>query len=61
LLQAIDQGLLRLSFTSANGEIVDLAEEGLGELSGWYMGSGGWRASYSHERFVDDFSDLASQ
>lgn len=61
LLQAIDQGLLRLSFTTSNGETVDLSEEGLGELSGWYMGSGGWRAMYSKERFVDDFEDLASQ
>ena len=58
LLRAIDQGLLKLSFTAANGKKVDLPAEGLGELAGWYMGSGGWRALYSQERFVDDFSDL---
>jgi hypothetical protein len=59
LLRAIDQGLLKLSFTAANGKKVDLPTDGLGELAGWYMGSGGWRSLYSQERFVDDFSDLA--
>jgi len=58
LLQAIDQGVLRLSYTDESGQVVDLTEAGLGELSGWYMGSGGWRARYSQERFVDDFGDL---
>lgn len=57
LLQAIDQGVLRVSFKSSNGVTVDLGAEGAGELSGWYMSSGGWRA-YSAERFVDDFADL---
>src|SRR5690349_11081756 len=60
LLQMIDQGVLQLSYTSAEGEIVDLSEAGLGELSGWYMGSGGWRARYSEQRFADDFSDLGN-
>ncbi|HKS36164.1 MAG TPA: hypothetical protein VJW76_03170 [Verrucomicrobiae bacterium] len=58
LLRAIDQELLQLSFTASNGKVVNLPADGLGELSGWYMGSGGWRALYSAERFVDDFSDL---
>ncbi|MDC3982184.1 hypothetical protein [Polyangium jinanense] len=58
VLQAIDQGLLRLKYVSSSGREVDLTEEGLGELAGWYMGSGGWRAMYSAERFVDDFSDV---
>jgi len=58
LLHAVDQGLLKLTFASSNGKNVDLAVEGLGELAGWYAGSGGWRAMYSAERFVDDFSDL---
>lgn len=57
-LQAIDQELLRLSFVAANGKTVDLATDGLGELSGWYMGSPGWRAMFAKERFVDDLSDL---
>ena len=58
LLRAIDQGLLQISFTASNGKIVNLPADGLGELTGWYMGSDGWRATYSHERFIDDFSDL---
>jgi hypothetical protein len=58
LLRAIDQELLRLSFTTFDGKTIDLPADGLGELSGWYMGSGGWRATYSHERSIDDFSDL---
>jgi hypothetical protein len=59
LLHAIDEGLLRLAFTASNGKVVDLTTQGLGELAGWFAGSGGWRAMYSKERFVDDFSDLA--
>lgn len=58
LLQAVDQGILALSYTGENGETVNLHQDGLGELSGWYMGTGGWRAQYSQERFVDDFADL---
>ena len=58
VLQAIDEGGLRLSFTASNGKVVDLTEEGLSELAGWYMGSDGWRAMYSKQRFVDDFADL---
>jgi hypothetical protein len=54
ILRAIDQGLLQLSFTASNGKVVDLPSDGLGELAGWYMGSGGWRAMYSHERLVDE-------
>lgn len=58
VLRAIDQGLLRLKYVSSSGREVDLTEKGNGELSGWYMGKGGWRAMYSAERFVDDFADL---
>jgi hypothetical protein len=32
--------------------------DGLGELTGSYMGSGGWLAAHSKERFVDDLADL---
>jgi hypothetical protein len=56
LLQAIDQGLLRMKFVSSSGKEIDLTEEGLGELTGWYLGSGGWRAMFSDERFVDDLA-----
>jgi hypothetical protein len=59
LLQAIDQELLPLTFMASNGKSVDLPKEGLGELSGWYMGSPGWRAMFAKERFNDDVSDLA--
>lgn len=59
LLQAIDQGLLRLKFVTSTGREIDLTDEGLGELSGWYMGSGGWRGMFSEERYVDDFADMA--
>jgi hypothetical protein len=59
LLRAIDQGSLRVKFVSSCDGEVDLTTEGLGELAGWYMGSGGWRAIFSRERFADDFIDLA--
>jgi hypothetical protein len=58
LLTAIDQGVLRISFTGSSGRTIDLSEDGLGELCGWYNGSGGWRAMYSKERFADDCSNL---
>jgi hypothetical protein len=57
ILRAIDQEMLRLSFAAVSGKKVELAVEGAGELGGWYMGSDGWRAKYSRERFADDFSD----
>lgn len=58
LLHAIDQGLLKLSFTASNDKMIDLPKDGLSELAGWYMGVPGWRSMYSKERFFDDFSDL---
>src|SRR5689334_3133986 len=54
LLRAIDQELLRVSFTASNGTTINLPQDGFGELGGWYMGSPGWRAEFSGERFVDD-------
>lgn len=58
LLGAIDQEVLRLSFTSSSGKPVDLTKVAYesGEMSGWYRGRGGWREKYSKERFIDDFS-----
>lgn len=55
LLGAIDQELLRLSFTSSSGKCVDLSS---GELSGWYRGEDGWCHKYSKARLTDDFADL---
>lgn len=52
LLQAIDQGILNLSFNAQNGEKINLSTNGLGELSGWYMGE--WRSKYSNERYSND-------
>lgn len=59
LLEAIDSGLLRISFTASNGNVIDLPSEGMAELAGWYMGSEGWRRAHSGQRFIDDFEDLA--
>ena len=53
LLNAIDQGVLRLQFKAANGKVVDLPSEGNGELAGWYLGEGGWRSRFSAERIAD--------
>lgn len=54
LLHAIDQGILRLQFVTADGEVVDLSRDGKGEMAGWYAGgSEGWLAMYSKERFSD--------
>ncbi len=57
LLQAIDQGVLQLSFTDQTGQTIDLNADGMGELSGWYAGCG-WRQMYAKERFADNFPDL---
>lgn len=58
LMIAIDQELLRLSFTASNGKSIDLTSiaKEFGELSGSYGGD--WCKKYSKERFVDDFADL---
>ena len=50
-LRAIDQGLLPLSFTAENGDVVDLVKDGRGELAARYAE---WRAKYSQQRFNDD-------
>ena len=59
LLYAIDAGLLSLKYVADDGREVDLCEEGESGLAGSYMASGGWRATYSAERLVDDFADQA--
>ena len=58
LLNAIDSGMLRLSYTAADGTVVKLGSAGEGEMAGWYMASGEWRARHSEQRFVDDFEDM---
>lgn len=60
LLYAIDSGALRVLFVATNGNVVDLASDGMGELAGWYMmGKEGWRLQYSQQRVIDDLADLA--
>jgi hypothetical protein len=58
LLDAIDNGTIEIDFRSVKGETINLAEAGNGELGGWFMGRGGWRAIYSDERYSEDFEDL---
>jgi len=54
LLHAIDERHLKLTFTAPNGEKVDLADEGLSELAGWYVGGeDNWRYRFSKERIND--------
>jgi hypothetical protein len=49
-LRAIDKGLLLLSFTAENGEMVDLVNDGQGKLADEYIRPGGWRDQFSKER-----------
>jgi hypothetical protein len=49
LLIAIDGGM-RLLYVADNGNVVDLNDDGMGELSGWY---GVWRDKYSKQRKFD--------
>ena len=58
VLHAVDDGLLKISFSVSRGKVVDLNSDGLGELAGWYTGSDGWRAMYTKERLVDYVADL---
>ena len=51
-LQAIDDGALRLEYITEGGFSLSLGEEGLGELSGYYMAD--WRAAFSTEAVSDD-------
>jgi hypothetical protein len=50
LLNAIDDAGLRLRFVTAEGVEVDLTNDGLGELAGWYAGDDSWRERFSKER-----------
>jgi hypothetical protein len=53
LLRAIDNGELPLKFVGTRGKIVDLEEDGMGEMAGEYVGPEGWR-QMSKERYADD-------
>jgi hypothetical protein len=56
LLNAIDNGHIHLLLKDESGTTVDLTEDRMSELGGWYMGS--WRGKYSKEHYVDDPADL---
>jgi len=56
LLNAIDEGSLKLMFTGPDDQKVDLSVDGLGELAGWYMGGESWRERFSQERINDYLS-----
>ena len=58
LLNAIDSRVLPLSYSLVDGNPIDLCQVGQGEMGGWYMGSGGWRAEFSKMPYFDDFSQL---
>lgn len=58
LLDAIDNKNLKLTFTTPDGQEVDLSVEGLSELAGWYAGSDSWRARFSQEKVNDSLTDL---
>jgi hypothetical protein len=57
LFEAIDQGLLQISFKASDGKTINLTNEGLGELSGWYAGRY-WLEKYSTERFAKNFPGI---
>lgn len=58
LLNSIDEGSFKLSFTTSTGKVINLPKAGGSELAGWYMATGGWRQQFSEERINDDFADL---
>ena len=47
-LLAIDEGLINLSFKTLNDKRVELTDEIIGELGGYYMAE--WRSEYSSQR-----------
>jgi hypothetical protein len=58
LLRAIDHEHLHLLFLTGDGKLVDLVEEGRGELEGWLLGLDGWVTTFSQQRFVSHVEDL---
>src|ERR1700744_2548922 len=55
LLNAIDSGVIQLSFKTSDGKVVDLTKNAW--LAGWYIDGDpeGWRASHSRERYFQSF------
>ncbi|WP_152616578.1 hypothetical protein [Sphingomonas sp. ERG5] len=54
LLNAIDNGDLRLLYKNAEGEVVDLDAKGFGEMAGRYVeeDAEGWRQRFSRSRIL---------
>jgi hypothetical protein len=57
LLDAIDNGILRMKFISESAEEIDLTKESRGEFAGWYMGPGGWIETFSAKQAFDPRSE----
>ncbi len=53
ILQAIDEGVLHISYAASSGNTVDLTKDGRGHLRDRYGGRDGWRNRYSKKRFND--------
>jgi hypothetical protein len=53
LLNAIDQGDLPLAWRLPDGACADLYDLGRSEMAGWFLGSDGWRAQHSAQRFFE--------
>jgi hypothetical protein len=60
LLDAIDNGRIRMKYLSQSGKEIDLTKDGLSELAGSYGASGGWCTKYSSQRTYDDCADQAT-
>jgi hypothetical protein len=55
LLDAIDEGWLRLTYTAESGKVLELNDCDPGPLGGWmHAGREGWITDYSKERWIDD-------
>lgn len=52
LFNALDEGTFRLYIKDKNDKLIDLTNEGFGELGGWYMGE--WRSKFTKQRCFND-------
>jgi hypothetical protein len=59
LLDAIDEGWLKLTYTAENGKIFELNDCDPGLLGGWmHAGQEGWIREYSKQRWIDDHPEM---
>lgn len=62
LLDMIESGQFKLFYKADDGSLIDLEENGGGEMVGWYGGVESWRERFSSERFIgytDDHPELS--